>query len=145
MIEGVEVVPLKIIETDGGDVLHGMKKSDFGYEGFGEAYFAMIDPETIKGWKRHREMVLNLVVPIGVVRFVIYDDRLNSVSYGKFQEITLSRKDNYCRLVVPSMLWMGFQGIGMDKNMLLNIANIEHSPEEVDRKELNEIEYDWEK
>jgi len=143
MIEGVEVTPLKIIETEAGDVFHGMKKTDQGYFGFGEAYFSMVNSDEIKGWKRHREMVLNLIVPVGTVRFIIYDDRSNSDSYGKFQEIILSKEDNYCRLTIPPMLWMGFQGVD-NKNMLLNIASIEHKPEEVDRKVLNEIRYDWE-
>ena len=34
-IEGVLIVPLKIISIDGGDVLHAMKSSDEGYLGFG--------------------------------------------------------------------------------------------------------------
>ena len=144
MIEGVEITPLRIIATEGGDVFHGMKKSDLGYCGFGEAYFSMIDFGAIKGWKRHHKMVLNLIVPVGIVRFVLYDDRLDSVSCGKFQEITLSKEDNYCRLTVPHLLWMGFQGVGKNSNILLNVANIEHGAKEVDRKDLNEIRYDWE-
>ncbi len=29
------------------------------------------------------------------------------------------------------------------ESMLLNIANIEHNPEEVDRLEIDKINYDW--
>jgi dTDP-4-dehydrorhamnose 3,5-epimerase len=42
------------------------------------------------------------------------------------------------------MVWMGFQGMGKNTSMLLNIADIEHVPEEADRKVINEIKYDWE-
>jgi len=143
VIEGVTITPLDIIKVDGGDVLHAMKSSDQGCEGFGEAYFSTIESGVIKGWKRHRNMVLNLIVPVGGIRFVIYDDRQFFSSYNQFQDIVISRKYNYSRLTIPAMVWVGFMGLE-DINILLNIANIEHSPDEADRKEVNEIKFDWE-
>ena len=141
-ISGVVFTPLSIIDTEGGDVLHAMKSSDMGYNGFGEAYFSTIDSGAIKGWKSHQEMILNLVVPIGKVRFVIFDDRIETPTKGEFCEIILSR-ENYGRLTIPPLLWVGFQGLDNSSSLLLNIASIEHSPEEVSRRELNEIEFDW--
>ena len=41
------------------------------------------------------------------------------------------------------MVWFGFQGLGNSNSMLLNIASIEHSPDEVDRKDLEEIKFNW--
>ena len=79
----------KIISVDGGNVLHGLKSTDVGYDGFGEAYFSLVDKDYIKAWKRHKEMRLNLVVPIGRIRFVLFDDR-NTAETPKFQEIILS-------------------------------------------------------
>lgn len=119
-----------------------MKSSDQGYAGFGEAYFSTIEPGAVKAWKRHRKMILNLVVPIGSIRFVIHDDREESSTYGVFNEVVLS-KDNYCRLTIPPMLWMGFQGTGKETGLLLNVASILHDPDEVDRKEINEFDFDW--
>jgi dTDP-4-dehydrorhamnose 3,5-epimerase len=142
-ISGIVLTSLKVIDVPGGNVLHGMKCSDQGYSGFGEAYFSAIEPGKVKAWKRHRRMTLNLIVPIGAVRFVIYDDRQNSTSYGKHQEVTLSRLNNYIRLTVPPMVWVGFQGVSEHRSLLLNIIDIEHLPEEADRKEMNGIKYDW--
>jgi len=142
IIEGVLITPTKIIEVDDGDVLHAVKQGDVGYIGFGEAYFSTIKPDTIKAWKRHREMVLNLLVPVGEIKFVLYDDRPRSLTQNIFQEITLSR-NNYQRLTIPPMVWMGFQGRGKKTAMLLNIANIRHDPDEMDRKLITEIKYDW--
>jgi|TARA_B110000046_G_C12910851_1_gene362743 dTDP-4-dehydrorhamnose 3,5-epimerase len=142
-IDGVLVSPLNIIDVQGGDVLHGMKCSDSSYFGFGEAYFSMLESGAIKAWKRHRKMTLNLIVPMGQVRFIIYDDREKSPSRGIYQEVILSL-DNYFRLTLPPMLWLGFQGLDKNTSMLLNIADIEHTPEEADRKEIHEIKYDWE-
>ena len=142
IIEGISLIPQKIIETDGGYVLHGIKKSDNNFFGFGEAYFSTVNYREIKGWKRHSEMVLNIVVPIGKIKFVIYDDRPNSSSYNKFQEIIISR-DNYQRLTLPPMLWLAFQGISKNSNMLLNIANIEHGSDDVAKRQIDYFDFEW--
>ena len=108
--------------------------------GFGEAYFSQVDKGAVKAWKCHKKMTLNLIVPVGEVRFVLFDDR--EISNVQFQEIIIS-KNNYSRLTVPPMIWVGFQGLSDGGSMLLNIADIEHDPNEVDRKEIDKINYDW--
>jgi len=143
IIEGVLLTPLKIIDTPGGNVFHGVRRGDHGYNGFGEAYFSTVDYGAVKAWKRHHEMVLNLVVPVGAVQFVFFDDRSDSASTGLYQEVILS-KHNYQRLTVPPMLWMGFQGLSEGTNILLNVASIPHRPDEADRLAIEEIKYDWE-
>ena len=141
-ISGVKLYPLKRMVVPGGDVFHAMKNSDPGYNGFGEAYFSTVEPGTIKAWKRHNRMTLNLIVTIGTIRFVIYDERINSPSFSCFYEATLSQK-NYYRLTVPPMVWMGFQCVGNVTAMLLNITNIPHDPSEVDRKKIEDIVFNW--
>lgn len=143
-IDGVILTPLKNIDVEGGNVLHAMKQSDSGYEGFGEAYFSNIEFNAIKAWKLHKKMTLNLIVPIGNIKFVIYDSRDNSSTLKQYQEVILS-KENYLRLTIPPMVWVGFQGISKTISTLLNIANIEHSKEEVLRLGQDEIKYDWSK
>jgi len=134
--------PLDIIRVPGGDVMHAIKKSDTGFNEFGEAYFSMIEFGLVKAWKRHKEMTLNLVVPAGEIKFVLFDDR--EAQDKKFKEVVISR-NNYCRLTVPPMIWLGFQGLDEKGSILLNIADIEHDPSEVDRKNNEEIEFNWSK
>jgi dTDP-4-dehydrorhamnose 3,5-epimerase len=143
MIDGVLITTLKVIDVTGGDVLHAMKSADNGYEGFGEAYFSIIKKGIVKCWKLHKEMTLNLVVPEGSVRFILFDERKGSSTFGDFQEVVLSR-ENYRRLTVPPMVWLGFQGMGEKDSMLLNIANIPHNPNEMLYKKISEIDFDWE-
>ena len=95
MIEGVIITPLKIINVQGGDVLHAMKRSDTGFSEFGEAYFSIVEPGCVKAWKRHHTMTLNLIVPLGKIRFIIFDDRKSDDK--QYKEVVLS-KENYCRL-----------------------------------------------
>lgn len=140
--DGVTLSDLKIIKNDQGDLLHCMKSSSEVYSNFGEAYFSEIKSGAIKSWKRHNQMVLNIVVPLGKIKFVIYDDRKSSSTKHQFHEVILS-KDNYKRLTVSPGLWMAFKGLSKDLSMLINIANIEHDDNEVDRKSIDEIPYNW--
>jgi dTDP-4-dehydrorhamnose 3,5-epimerase len=142
MIKGVTLTPLKIMDVPEGNVYQGMKASDPGYAGFGEAYFSTVDKGAVKAWKLHLEMTLNLVVPVGRIAFVIFDDREKTTTRGEFEQIVLSRK-NYCRLTVEPGLWFGFKGLADHDNLLMNLSNIEHVPEEGLKKSLTEINYDW--
>ena len=93
-IEGVVLTDLKMIHHSQGDIYHAMKKSDEGFEGFGEAYFSTIKKNEVKGWKKHQEMTMNIIVPIGEVTFVLFDDRENSSSINSFFKIELKIRKN---------------------------------------------------
>lgn len=141
MIEGVKLYPLKRIVVPKGDIFHALKSTDEGYTGFGEVYFSQIEEGEVKGWKRHNQMVLNIVVPVGTIKFVIYDDREGSVTNGEFEEVILSSGDNYQRMTIVPGLWMAFQGIGKGISMLMDVIPEPHNPDEADKKELSEIIY----
>ncbi|BFM42300.1 dTDP-4-dehydrorhamnose 3,5-epimerase [Flavobacterium sp. CFS9] len=143
IVDGVLLTPLKKIHHPKGDVFHGMKKSDPGFFGFGEAYFSTINSEDTKPWKKHFDMTLNFVVPIGEIRFVIYDDREYSMTKNCFFDVTLG-DNNYQRITIPPGVWVAFSGKGKSYNLLLNLASIEHDPNEIERKEnLSDIKYQW--
>ena len=142
MVEGVLLTRLEIVSATGGAVLKAMKGDDPGASGFGEAYFSIVEKGAVKAWKRHRKMTLNLIVPCGEIRFVIYDDRPESRTCGSHEEVRLSLR-NYQRLTIPPMLWMGFQGGSEQLNMLLNLADMAHDPAEADRLDPREIAFDW--
>ena len=143
-VEGVLLTPLKRIHHPKGDVFHGMKKSDAGFSGFGEAYFSTINFEDTKPWKKHLKMTLNFVVPMGEIRFVVFDDREGSLTKNNFFDVNLGEY-NYQRITIPPGVWVAFCGVGPKYNLLLNLANLEHDPNEVERKEsLSEIAYQWE-
>lgn len=141
-MDGVLFTPLKQIAHPKGDIYHGLKASDTGYTGFGEAYFSFVNTNEVKGWKKHTRMNMNLVVPQGAVKFVVYDDRESSSTKGKFCCFLLSASENYGRLSVSPGLWMAFQGVG-ECNMLLNIADIPHDPNEALNLPVESFEYDW--
>jgi dTDP-4-dehydrorhamnose 3,5-epimerase len=133
-MDGVTLTPLKKITHPKGDIFHAMKASDDGFFGFGEAYFSTVNQGEVKGWKKHTEMTLNLVVVIGEIEFVVYDD-------NSFYSVKLS-KNNYQRLTVESGLWLAFRGISVE-NMLLNLASIEHNTNESKNVDMCGFNYDW--
>jgi dTDP-4-dehydrorhamnose 3,5-epimerase len=142
MIEGVQITLLKRILHEKGDIYHAMKQSEDSFTSFGEAYFSSVHLNDIKGWKKHTKMVLNLVVPVGSVRFALFDDRSDSITNGELLDVTAS-SDNYIRLTVPAGIWVAFQGVGKDLNLLLNMASIEHDPLESISASLNSIPFRW--
>jgi dTDP-4-dehydrorhamnose 3,5-epimerase len=135
-VDGVILTPLKQIYNPKGDIFHAMKKSDDGFNGFGEAYFSTIHKNDLKGWKKHTKMTLNLVVPFGEIEFVVYDEDTK-----EFFSVKLSQT-NYQRLTIKAGLWLAFRGM-KENSMLLNLASIEHDPNEAVNKEIEEIKYEW--
>ena len=142
-IDGVIFTPLTKVPVPDGDVFHGMKVTDPGYAGFGEAYFSTINSGAIKSWKRHLRMTLNLIVISGKVRFVVHDDRTESLTKGQTVAYDLEFPGQYARLTIPPNLWMAFQGRALAPSVLLNLASIPHDPDEAKRKSLDEIAFDW--
>lgn len=144
MIDGVKIIPLKQIADERGKVLHMMRDDSDGFVGFGEIYFSSVYPGAIKGWHIHKRMTLNYAVPHGNIKFVLYDDRPDSLTKGEVQEIFLG-PDNYCRVSVPPMIWNGFKGVGSEAAIVANCASISHDPDEIDRRDPFDpsIPYDW--
>lgn len=136
-LEAIVVTPLARIATAGGDVLHALKQHDQSFTGFGEAYFSFVAPDAVKAWKRHNRMTMNVVVPVGRVRFVFHVQ--DSDAY-RVEDIGV---DRYARVTVPPGIWFGFQGLGESLNLILNIADVAHDPAEVDRLPISDIKYSW--
>jgi len=134
--------PINIIKVNDGDVLHALKSHEESFKNFGEAYFSNLKSGKIKAWKMHKKMTLNIIVPVGEIKFVLFEDAKQFSNEMHFQAFSLSRS-NYKRLTVPPNFWMGFQCKSKEDAMLLNIADIEHDPSEVKNMKINEISYDW--
>lgn len=122
-MDGVIITPLKRISHEKGDILHFIKNSDSAFKGFGEVYFSFVRHCETKGWKKHTLMTMNLVVPVGHIRFLIKN------SAGERHQVVLG-ETHYCRLTLHPGLWLAFQGIDEGANLLANFADIAHDPSE---------------
>lgn len=144
MIDGVIVSPRRIIPDDRGKVMHAMKATDPEFVKFGEAYFSTIFPGIVKGWHLHKEMIINYVVPVGMIKLVVYDDREGSKTKGELNELYIGQ-DNYQMVKVPPFVWNGFACVGPTPALVLNVASIPHDPGEIVRLDPHKshIPYDW--
>ena len=142
-IDGVCVSSQQIINVEGGDILHAIKNDEESFKSFGEAYFSIIEHNFVKAWKKHTKMTCNLLVPHGKVEFVIFDDRNANAENHCFAKICLS-KENYKRLTIPPKVWFGFKGLDEENSIILNVSDMKHDPDEVQRASLDEILFNWE-
>ena len=144
-IEGVTTVALRELVDEHGAVLHMLRNDSPDFVEFGECYFSEVLPGAIKAWKLHIRQTQNLTVPVGRVKLVIYDDRLDSSTRGCLQMRELGRPDSYFRIRIPPGLWYGFACIGNTSALLANCADIPYDPGEIKRKPVFDpsIPYDW--
>ena len=138
LLNKIKITKLSIFPLDKGNVLHAIKKDDEGFNGLGEVYFSFINPNAIKAWKLHHRMTLNLVVPLGRVRFVFLDPQIPDAF--RVEDIG---EENYVRLTVPPGIWFGFKGLSGEPCLVTNIADLKHDPNEVTKKDILAFNYQW--
>lgn len=135
-IEGVSLVPLKIIEDARGALLHVLRADSPLFERFGEVYVSEINPGVMKGWKRHLRMTQHLAVPSGRVKFAMHDNRAGSPTEGATASYELGRPDAYALLVVPPLVWYAWACVGDRPALLVNCADLPHDPAESELRTL---------
>lgn len=146
-IDGVAAVSLRRIPDERGAVFHMLRADAPHFQGFGEVYFSAVYPGAVKAWRRHRTMTLQLAVPVGMVKLVLYDDRPGSSTQGHLMELFVGELD-YRLIVVPPGIWYGFRGLGTGTALVANCASHPHDDGEVDRAdpagpEAGPVPYEW--
>ena len=144
-INDVSCISLDIFSDNRGSVMHVIKKSSPAFIDFGECYISEVLVGKIKGWKRHLTQTQNIVVPVGKIRFILYDKRESSETYGNLNIIEIGRPDCYKRLTIPPGIWYSFCNITDTNSLIVNCVDIEHDPLECDSMPLDSpnIPYDW--
>ena len=97
ILKQIEVKPQQQISNAGGDVWHALKSAEDSFIGFGEAYFSWVDPGSIKAWKKHLDMTINLIVPIGMVRFMGYELENDSFREERIGSCFYTTESRYLR------------------------------------------------
>jgi len=144
MIEGVVITSLKKIKDERGTVMHMMRRDSSIFKNFGEIYFSLTYPNAIKAWHMHKEMILNYACIEGEIKFVLFDDRKNSKTKGKIQELILG-PDNYFLVTVPPLIWNGFMNVGKKNSILANCSSVPYRDDEIIRRSPFDkfIPYKW--
>ena len=105
--------------------MHMMRNDSDIFTQFGEIYFSVTYPGVVKAWHLHKEMTLNYSVVSGAIKFVFYDERVDSKTKGQIQEIFVS-PENYSLIHVPPGIWNGFKCVGNESSILANCSTIPH-------------------
>jgi len=144
-IDGVLVTGLRQVVDERGAVLHHMRSDAPEFTTFGECYFSEMIPGAVKAWKCHREQTQHLAVPIGRVRFVIYDDRELSPTNVSLEVVELGRPDHYNRLRIPKGLWYGFTCLSDQPALIANCTDEPHDPTDTELRAEHDprIPYHW--
>ncbi len=145
MIEGILIEPLKIISDEKGSVMHMLRSDAPLFKQFGEVYFSVANPGFVKGWKKHLKITQHFTVPIGNIKLVIYDDRKDSSTVNKVQEIFVGI-ENYQLVRIPPLVWYSFKAVGGEPALISNCTDLPYDPSEVISTDLfdNKIPYTWE-
>ena len=143
-INGVKIIKKNVIADDRGKILHMLKANDENFQKFGEIYFSYVFPNKIKAWHIHKRMTLNYVAAYGKIKLVLYDDRKNSNTFGKVQEIYLSN-ENHLLVSIPPLIWNGFTSADDNLAVLANSSDIPHDKNEILRLDYNDpkFPYNW--
>lgn len=141
-IQGVLLTPKKVVGDDRGQVMHVLRSDDPNFIAFGEAYISEIFARVTKGWKLHTLSTSNMVVPVGEVRFVMYDTREESPTFGKFDDVTIGDK-NYQLLTIPPHVVYAWRNVRDTTAVVLNCATELWSPNESSNLPLETYPFEW--
>ena len=141
-IDQIKITTQKKVTSDNGKIMQFLKKSDDDFSEFGEAYFSTIKKDNVKAWKKHKLMTSNIFVPYGNITFVFVDEDETEESPKRYKIVELP-SDNNKRITIPPNVWFGFKGTEYNESILINLANYEHDPSEVERKDINYFSFDW--
>jgi len=144
MIADVKITPLKQIIDSRGKIMHMLRTDSPNFKSFGEIYFSTVNPKIIKAWHLHKEATLNYVCIRGEVELVLFDDREQSRTKGKYQKLILS-PDNYFLVTIPPYIWNGFKGTYQEESIIANCLDQAHDENEMVRKDPEDsyFEYKW--
>lgn len=145
LIQDVQVISLKQIVDARGAVLHMLRADNPYFARFGEIYFSEVNPGVIKAWKKHSQNTQHFAVPVGRIKVVVYDDRPSSLTKSHIGVYELGRPDAYHLLIIPPMVWYGFQGVSHTSSIIANCTDIPHDPQESENldESSNLVPFEW--
>ena len=142
MMNNIKLSSINKVKLEKGDLYKFIDKNNENFKKFGEVYFSFIKPNSIKAWKMHRKLTMNITVPIGKVKFVFFDNK--DTKFYNFKEIKIGQS-NYKLLTIKPNTWYGFQGLSKGLSLIVNLTNLVHDDNEMIRKNITYFPYNWSK
>lgn len=135
-IDGVVVVPLKLLPNARGRLMEIVRRSDPDVVPFEQVYLTSTYPGVVKAWYRHHRQVDQIASISGLVKLVLFDGREDSPTFSALQEIHLGELAP--RLVrIPPGVWHGFQAVGFHEAFLLHLNSEAYDSDHPDEDRLD--------
>lgn len=83
-------------------------------------YQTLVRPGRIKGWAYHKRQIDRIFLQSGALRFVLYDMRPDSPSFGRINDLCLSER-NRGLLVIPCYVAHAVENIGEGHAVFINL------------------------
>lgn len=119
---GVEIIPLQQFPDERGKVMLVLNEKDPYCDGIKHVYHTVVNHGAIKGWHGYRTKTLHVACVFGMVKWVMWDSREWSETFGRFQEVYIG-EDNYRLIVIPPGIFNAFKGIGILPSILTICAD----------------------
>tara|TARA_B100000886_G_C20424588_1_gene493288 strand:- start:3936 stop:4352 length:417 start_codon:yes stop_codon:yes gene_type:complete len=124
------------IQNSKGKIIKFLDTSSKSYQGFGEVYFSYIKKNNIKAWKLNKNVTSNLIVPVGKVLIVIYDQN---------EKLILKRfVFAGTTVLIPPLFYYGFMGIE-ENNLIVNFLNKKYTSKNAHNYQLSKFNFNWKK
>ncbi|MBN2052438.1 dTDP-4-dehydrorhamnose 3,5-epimerase family protein [Candidatus Woesearchaeota archaeon] len=145
-IVGVNVKNLRLIKDERGFLMEMLRCDDPLFKKFGQVYVSACNPGFVKGWHYHKKQTDNFIVVAGKGRILLYDQREDSATKGNSMEFIMSR-DNPILLTIPPGVLHGFEALGKEVLMVVNIPTELYNYKEPDEFRVdpfkNDIPIKW--
>ena len=147
LIDGVVIRKLNPILDERGYLQECFRSDWEQFQKFGQAYITIAFPNVVKAWHSHKIQTDNMVCIQGNGKLVLCDNRKDSPTYSKINEIFFGEK-NPILISIPPNIWHGFKAMGGEKIIVLNIPTELYDYKKPDEYRLpyntESINYDWE-
>lgn len=146
MIEGSSVKQIAVHPDTRGRLFEILRADDEAFAGFGQVYITTSNPGIVKAWHYHRKQTDFFCCVRGMMRLVLFDDREGSPTRGEVNEYVMGQH-RLLAVRIPPEVWHGFQCIGAEEAMVVNVVSRPYDPVDPDEYRIdphdNDIPFDW--
>ena len=126
-----QVLALDEIKTEFSTITKILDQKKSNFHGINEVYSSTIKKDVIRAWKKHTQMICNIFVIKGSVKFIFFEDK-----FELYEEVIFKEKKKNILVIKPNV-WFGFKGLEKE-NIIINFSNIMHDDNEVIQKKYDE-------
>jgi len=146
LIDGVRIKKLRVIPDERGHLMETLRNDDELFIKFGQVYVTTVYPGVVKGWHYHKKQIDNMVCIAGMIKLVLYDNREESHTKGRLNEMFIGIY-NQLLVQIPAGVLHGFKCISESEAMIMNIPTEHYDYDNPDEYRIDpsdpSIPYNW--